>query len=81
MKDQIVIAIMIIGFLAFLYFGYRDDFRRNKGEFITIILGVPIHIMAYGIGGWIALGITILGAYITKEKVTKKLNELFDSKS
>jgi len=25
-------------FIAFLYFGYRDDYRRNKREFIVTIL-------------------------------------------
>jgi len=28
-------------FIAFLYFGYRDDYRRNKREFIVTIIAVP----------------------------------------
>lgn len=36
------IGYIILGFcfIVFLYFGYRDDFRRDKKRFINTILGV-----------------------------------------
>lgn len=38
------IAYLVLGFcfMMFLYFGYRDDFRRDQKKFITTILGVLI---------------------------------------
>ena len=33
---------LVILFLAFFYFGYRDDFRRNKKEFVGTVIGVII---------------------------------------
>jgi hypothetical protein len=30
----------------FLYFGYKDDYKRNPKEFIKTIIGVPIAIGA-----------------------------------
>ena len=32
--------ILSIIFLVFLYFGYRDDFQRDKKKFIYTVLGV-----------------------------------------
>ena len=80
MENIIGISILTIGFLAFLYFGYRDDFRRNKGEFITIIFGVPITFLGYALGGFIGVTIAIAGIYITKDKTTKIINDFFDLK-
>lgn len=32
--------VLSILFLLFLYFGYRDDYRRDKKKFIYTVLGV-----------------------------------------
>ena len=51
------IAYLILGFcfLAFMYFGYRDDIKRDKKEFINTILGVLIIGCMYVILGQINL--------------------------
>lgn len=33
-------SVIGLGFLAFLYFGYRNDYKRNPKEFLTTIFSV-----------------------------------------
>lgn len=33
-------SILGLGFWTFLYFGYRNDYKRNLKEFLTTIFGV-----------------------------------------
>ena len=36
------IAYLILGICFILFFGYRNDFRRDQKKFITTVLGVVI---------------------------------------
>ena len=40
--DIIAYLVLSFCFLLFLYFGYRNDFRRGPKEFISTVLGVFI---------------------------------------
>ncbi len=40
-------ALMVLGLIVFLYFGYKDDFKRNKSEFIYTIIGVFIFMISF----------------------------------
>ena len=45
-----VLIILIILIPIFLYFGYRDDYKRNPETFVKTIIGTPIGILAILIG-------------------------------
>lgn len=40
-------ALIVLGLIVFLYFGYKDDFKRNKSEFIYTIAGVLIFMISF----------------------------------
>jgi uncharacterized membrane protein YjjP (DUF1212 family) len=50
MEDIIAWIIIISLFVVYLYFGYRDDYRRNPKQFKRIILGIPISFVASAFG-------------------------------
>lgn len=65
--EAVAYLVLSFCFCVFLYFGYRDDFRRDQKKFVTTILGVliigSIHVILsqveLGIPLWISLSITI----------------------
>ena len=42
MEDTLTMIICIALFGAFLYFGYRDDYKRNPQEFVRTLVGLPL---------------------------------------
>jgi uncharacterized membrane protein YoaT (DUF817 family) len=42
----LIITFFILFFGAFIYFGYYQDYKRNPKEFIRIIIGMPIGLLA-----------------------------------
>jgi len=81
MENQIILVIMLLTFVTLIYFGYRDDFRRNKGLFIYIIFGITVTFIAFGIGSFVGSAIVLSATYRWKEDAVKKINEFFGSKS
>lgn len=65
--EAVAYLVLSFCFCVFLYFGYRDDFRRDQKKFVTTVLGVliigSIHVILsqveLGIPLWISLSITI----------------------
>jgi hypothetical protein len=52
--------LFFIIFMAFLYFGYRDDYRRDKNGFKRIILGILGSTIILLISFYVKKEITIL---------------------
>lgn len=50
MKEIIIISILILLFLAFLYWAYLPDYRRNPKEFWRTLIGMPIGILLGSLG-------------------------------
>lgn len=52
MDTETIIGLILLIILipVFLYFGYRDDYRRNPKTFIKTIIGTPIGILAVSFG-------------------------------
>lgn len=53
MKEYLTYLVIGIIVILFLYFGYKDDFKRNPKSFFKTIFGVPIGILShiFNIGG------------------------------
>ncbi len=47
MNDNIVISLLIVLLIAFLFFGYKDDFQRDKKGFIHLVLSVIISFIGF----------------------------------
>ena len=62
--------VLLLIFMLFLYFGYKDDFKRNPNEFSGTILGVIFSIasVALGLFGLIPL----LKKWTSSKKSTKE---------
>ena len=54
MSDTLSLILVGILFMVFLYFGYRDDYKRNPRSFVRTILAVPLGVFA-AIFGWLGL--------------------------
>ncbi len=50
MKTYIIIAVLIMLFVAFLYWAYLPDYKRNPKEFWRTIIGMPIGMLLGGLG-------------------------------
>lgn len=48
MESESIVLLLI--FVLFLYFGYKDDFKRNPSEFSRTILGVILSIVSTTLG-------------------------------
>ncbi len=65
MKYLIIIFLVVL-FIAFLYWAYLPDYRRNPREFWRTIIGMPIGMLLGGIG------LTELNDLIKKWALKKK---------
>jgi hypothetical protein len=84
MENAIVIILMVSSLLAFLYFGYKDDFNRNPGAFIYTILAIIFIFITFGlanrnntIAGFLMLTVATGFTLKWKEKTIKKINVFF----
>ena len=82
------IAYLVLGFcfIMFLYFGYRDDFRRDQKKLITTVLGVliigSIHVILsqieLEIPLWISLSVLIffvlMNIFFSNSNIVEKEN-------
>jgi Kef-type K+ transport system membrane component KefB len=82
MENIIGIIIIVLVFVAFLYFGYKDDFNRNPGAFIYTILAVIFIFVTFGlanrsstIAGFLMTGVAMGFTLKWKEKVIEKIND------
>jgi len=62
-------VILGIIFIVFLYFGYKEDYKRDPKEFFKIIIGLPIVIIS-SFMGFFGIGHSIT-KLLDKEKKTK----------
>jgi len=47
MKDLPAIIVIGIIVILFLYFGYKDDFKRNPNHFLKTIIGIPVGMLSF----------------------------------
>ena len=50
MMETFYFILALIGFALLLYFGYRDDFRRDPKGFVKTVFGVFLGIFSLSIG-------------------------------
>ena len=84
MENTVGIIIVVSVFVAFLYFGYKDDFNRNPGAFIYTIFAVIFIFVTFGlanknstIAGFLILSVATGFTLKWKEKAIKKINVFF----
>ncbi len=63
MEQYIAGGIWIIVLLAYFYFGYRDDYKRNPKEFKQTIIAVFCGLLGGYYGGILGLIIGFLAAH------------------
>jgi len=50
MFEFIIISILTLLLGVFLYFGYKQDYKRNPKEFMRTLIGMPIGMLLGGLG-------------------------------
>ncbi|MCL6219526.1 hypothetical protein [Zunongwangia pacifica] len=50
MAEFLIISFFIAFFVAYIYFGYYQDYKKNPTEFIRSIIGMPLGMLASTLG-------------------------------